>query len=136
MASAVIIVPTGRARLATSTLGPCGTGAAAACGAAAPVNMLMAASAVPIATISAPISSSSFFLSMIRNASQRSQRCGFSRIGLQWLKSGSPRRARGWKNRQIVGGEHPQPGDGDGDAVGDRQAVLAPASFVPGAECY
>ncbi len=69
MASAVMIVPTGRARLATSTLGPSSFGAAAtAWGAAAPVNMLLAASAVPIAMTSAPTSSSSFFLSMLRNA--------------------------------------------------------------------
>ncbi len=66
----VMIVPTGRARWATSTLGPWATGGAtaSACGAELPVSTLRAARPVPIAMISAPISSNSFFLSMALQA--------------------------------------------------------------------
>src|SRR5919107_4887577 len=63
-----MIVPTGSAFLATSTLGPSGTaGAAAACGAAAPANMFLAMTAVITAMTSAPTSSASFFTSMARS---------------------------------------------------------------------
>ena len=61
-----MIVPTGRARWATSTFGPIGIFAAAsAWGVDAPAKRLLAAKAVPIATISAPTSNISFLLSML-----------------------------------------------------------------------
>src|SRR6476620_4654694 len=63
-----MIVPTGSAFLATSTLGPMGTaGAAAACCAPAPANMFLAMTAVTTAMTSAPTSSASFFTSMARS---------------------------------------------------------------------
>src|SRR5690348_9927060 len=63
-----MIVPTGSAFLATSTLGPTGTtGAAAACCAPAPANMFLAITAVTTAMTSAPTSSASFFTSMARS---------------------------------------------------------------------
>src|SRR5689334_2614501 len=65
--SASMIVPTGSAFLATSTLGPSGTGAAAACCAPAPANMFLAMTAVITAMTSAPTSSASFFTSMARS---------------------------------------------------------------------
>src|SRR5690242_8947885 len=66
-ASASMIVPTGSAFFATSTFGPIGTGAAAACCAPAPVNMFLAMTAVTTAMTSAPTSSASFFTSMARS---------------------------------------------------------------------
>src|SRR5690348_4055633 len=66
--SASMIVPTGSAFLATSTLGPTGTaGAAAACCAPAPANMFLAMTAVTTAMTSAPTSRASFFTSMARS---------------------------------------------------------------------
>src|SRR5919112_5657581 len=65
--SASMIVPTGSAFLATSTFGPTGTGAAAACCAPAPANMFLAITAVITAITSAPTSSASFFTSMARS---------------------------------------------------------------------
>src|SRR5215212_8187485 len=62
-----MIVPTGSAFLATSTLGPSGTGAAAACWLPAPANMFLAITAVMTAMTSAPTSSASFFTSMARS---------------------------------------------------------------------
>src|SRR3954470_21553329 len=64
--SASTIVPTGRAFLATSTLGPTGTaaGAAAACCAPAPANIFLAMKAVTTAMTRAPTSRASFFTSM------------------------------------------------------------------------
>src|SRR3954470_21509625 len=63
-----MIVPTGSAFLATSTLGPTGTaGAAAACCAPAPANMFLAMTAVITAMTSAPTSSASFFTSMAKS---------------------------------------------------------------------
>src|SRR3954470_4978788 len=63
-----MIVPTGSALRATSTLGPSGTaGAAAACCAPAPANMFLAITAVITAMTSAPTSSASFFTSMARS---------------------------------------------------------------------
>src|SRR3954465_2452388 len=62
-----MIVPTGSAFLATSTLGPSGTGAAAACCVPAPANMFLAITAVITATTSAPTSSASFFTSMAKS---------------------------------------------------------------------
>src|SRR5918999_717693 len=65
-----MIVPTGSARVATSTSGPAGlTGAATACGAEAPLNMFFAMTAVTAAMMSAPISSASFLTSMASVAS-------------------------------------------------------------------
>src|SRR5690242_13159641 len=66
-ASASMIVPTGSAFFATSTFGPIGTGAAAACCAPAPVNMFLAMTAVTTAMTSAPTSSASFFTSMAKS---------------------------------------------------------------------
>ena len=62
----MISVPGGKARVATNTFGPVGTGAtaAAACGAEAPVNMLRAIKAVIAAMRSAATSNTTFFLSM------------------------------------------------------------------------
>jgi hypothetical protein len=62
----VISVPGGKARVATRTFGPvnAGTGAAAACGAEAPVNMLRAIKAVIAAMSNAATSNTTFFLSM------------------------------------------------------------------------
>src|SRR5690348_11357545 len=66
-----MIVPTGSAVLATSTLGPTGTtGAAAACCAPAPANMFLAMTAVTTAMTSAPTSRASFFTSMARSPPQ------------------------------------------------------------------
>src|SRR5437764_1797875 len=65
--SASMIVPTGSAFLATSTLGPTGTVCAAACCEPAPANMFLAMTAVITATTSAPTSSASFFTSMARS---------------------------------------------------------------------
>src|SRR5690348_13184461 len=62
-----MIVPTGSAFLATSTLGPTGTGAAAAWWAPAPANMFLAMTAVTTAMTSAPTSSASFFTSMAKS---------------------------------------------------------------------
>jgi hypothetical protein len=65
-----MIVPTGSERVATSTSGPAGTtGVADACGAAAPLNMFLAITAVVTATSNAPINSTSFFTSMTPVAS-------------------------------------------------------------------
>src|SRR6476660_9979391 len=65
--SASMIVPTGSALLATSTFGPTGTGAAAACCEPAPANMFLAITAVTTAMTSAPTSSASFFTSMAKS---------------------------------------------------------------------
>src|SRR5579884_3368417 len=66
--SASMMVPAGRAFLATSIFGPTGTiGDAAACCAPAPANMFLAITAVMTATTSAPTSSASFFTSMARS---------------------------------------------------------------------
>src|SRR4051794_37271133 len=65
--SASMIVPTGSAFFATSTLGPTGTVCAAACCEPAPANMFLAMTAVMTATTSAPTSSASFFTSMARS---------------------------------------------------------------------
>src|SRR3954454_8445388 len=64
-----MIVPTGSAFLATSTLGPSGTAgaAAAACSAPAPANIFLAMMAVTTAMTSAPTSRASFFTSMARS---------------------------------------------------------------------
>ena len=65
-----MIVPTGKARVATRISGPstfCGMAAACACGAAAELNMLLARNAVPPATIKATIYNITFFASMMRN---------------------------------------------------------------------
>src|SRR5690349_3798199 len=63
-----MMVPTGSAFLATSTLGPTGTtGAAAACCAPAPANMFLAMTAVITAMTNAPTSRASFFTSMARS---------------------------------------------------------------------
>src|SRR6476646_4115355 len=63
-----IIVPTGSAFLATSTLGPSGTaGAAAACCAPAPANIFLAMTAVITAMTKAPMSRASFFTFMARS---------------------------------------------------------------------
>jgi len=62
-----MMVPTGNARVATSTFGPVSTGftmLAAAVGADAPVNMLRAIKAVTAAMTSAATSKMTFFLSM------------------------------------------------------------------------
>ena len=72
-----MMVPTGSERVATSTSGPAGTaGLAEAEGAPAPLNMFFAVTAVTAATISAPISSTSFFTSMTPVASSPAQIAG------------------------------------------------------------
>src|SRR5204863_5103161 len=65
--SASMIVPTGSAFFATSTFGPTGTVAAAACCVPAPANMFLAMTAVMTAMTNAPTSSASFFTSMARS---------------------------------------------------------------------
>src|SRR6478672_5247324 len=65
--SGSMIVPTGSAFFATRTLGPTGTGAAAACCAPAPANIFLAMTAVTTAMTSAPTSSASFFTSMAKS---------------------------------------------------------------------
>src|SRR6476469_4330270 len=66
--SASMMVPTGSAFFATSTLGPTGTaGAAAACCAPAPANMFLAMTAVTTAMTKAPTSRASFFTSMAQS---------------------------------------------------------------------
>src|SRR5204862_1501075 len=65
--SASMMVPTGSAFFATSTLGPTGTVAAAACCVPAPANMFLAMTAVMTAMTNAPTSSASFFTSMARS---------------------------------------------------------------------
>src|SRR5207253_6819412 len=66
-----MIVPTGRAFLATSTLGPSGTaGAAAACCAPAPANIFLAMTAVITAMTKAPTSRATFFTSMAQSPPQ------------------------------------------------------------------
>src|SRR5947209_16727522 len=65
--SASMMVPTGNAFFATSTLGPTGTVCAAACCEPAPANIFLAMTAVITATTSAPTSSASFFTSMARS---------------------------------------------------------------------
>src|SRR5438309_12031645 len=65
-----MMVPTGSAFLATSTLGPTATvagAAAAACRAPAPANIFLAMTAVITAMTSAPTSRASFFTSMARS---------------------------------------------------------------------
>src|SRR5437868_1651397 len=62
-----MIVPTGSAFFATSTFGPTGTVAAAACCVPAPANMFLAMTAVITAITSAPTSRASFFTSMARS---------------------------------------------------------------------
>src|SRR5438067_4701241 len=64
-----MMVPTGSAFLATSTLGPTATvgAAAAACWAPAPANIFLAMMAVTTAMTSAPTSRASFFTSMARS---------------------------------------------------------------------
>src|SRR4051794_17462841 len=63
-----MIVPTGSAFLATSTLGPRGTaGAAAACCAPAPANIFLAMTAVITAMTNAPTSRATFFTSMAQS---------------------------------------------------------------------
>src|SRR6476469_2840120 len=62
-----MMVPTGSAFLATSTLGPTGTGAAAACCAPAPANIFLAMTAVITAMTNAPTSRASFFTSMAQS---------------------------------------------------------------------
>src|SRR3954451_4938424 len=64
-----MIVPTVSAFLATSTLGPSGTaaGAAAACCAPAPANIVLAMMAVTTAMTNAPTSRASFFTSMAQS---------------------------------------------------------------------
>src|SRR5436190_21212574 len=65
--SASMMVPTGSAFFATSTFGPTGTVAAAACCVPAPANMFLAMTAVMTAMTNAPTSSASFFTSMARS---------------------------------------------------------------------
>src|SRR5438309_9919864 len=65
--SGSMIVPAGSGFFATSTLGPIGTVAAAACCAPAPANMFLAMTAVITAMTSAPMSSATFFTSMARS---------------------------------------------------------------------
>src|SRR3954454_12175952 len=62
-----MIVPTGSAFLATSTLGPTCAVCAAACWGTAPANMFLAITAVMTAMTSAPTSSATFFTSMARS---------------------------------------------------------------------
>src|SRR4051812_25005344 len=120
--SASMIVPTGSAFLATSTLGPIGTGAAAACCAPAPANMFLAMTAVITAMTSAPTSSASFFTSMAKSPPP----CG---------PLEQPHTSDKLVKKAL--GENRQRPKSDGDSVRNFGSAVAPLHAVPAknAEC-
>src|SRR5947209_17376280 len=118
-----MIVPTGSAFLATSTLGPTGTaGAAAACCAPAPTNIFLAITAVITAMTSAPTSRASFFTSMARSPPLEG-------LPEQPHKSG--------KLVKKALGENRETAECDRDSVRNLRPALALLHAVPGenAEC-
>src|SRR5688572_31148075 len=123
-----MMVPTGRERVATSTSGPAGTaGLAAAVGAPAPLNMFFAVMAVTAATMSAPISSTSFFTSMTPVASSPSNRAYTSDKLVKKPFANQPKTAKcdgdAVRNFGLAGGfRHPVRGQhrNGQDTAGDR----------------
>src|SRR3954452_16308694 len=112
-----MIVPTGSAFLATSTLGPSGTaGAATACWAPAPVNIFLAITAVTTAMTNAPMSRASFFTSMARSPPL---------VGLLEQPHTSDKLVK----KPL--GENRQTAESDGDSVRNFGAALAPLGTVP-----
>src|SRR5438270_1930783 len=115
--SASMIVPTGSAFLATSTFGPTGTVAAAACWLPAPANMFLAMTAVMTAMTSAPTSSASFFTSMARSPPPNGP------LELPHTSDKLVKKALG-ENRQRP--------KSDGDSVRNFGPAVALLSAVPG----
>src|SRR6478672_10824166 len=114
--SASMIVPTGSAFLATSTFGPSGTCAAAACCEPAPANMFLAMTAVMTAMTSAPTSSASFFTSMARSPPPNGP-----------LEQ--PHKSDKLVKKAL--GENRQRAKRDGDPIRNRGAALALLSAMP-----
>src|SRR5947209_10998894 len=114
--SGSMIVPTGSAFLATSTLGPTGTVAAAACWLPAPANMFLAITAVMTAMTSAPTSSASFFTSMARSPPPNGP------LELPHTSDKLVKKALG-ENRQRP--------KSDGDSVRNFGPPIAPLQTVP-----
>src|SRR6476661_4627200 len=115
-----IIVPTGSAFLATSTLGPSGTaGAAAACCAPAPANIFLAMTAVITAMTKAPMSRASFFTFMARSPP------------LDGL-SEQPHSSDKLVKKPL--GENRQTAECDRDSVRNLRASLALSGAMPGEE--
>src|SRR5690242_4543498 len=111
-----MIVPTGSAFLATSTFGPTGTGAAAACCAPAPANMFLAMTAVTTAMTRAPTSRASFFTFMARSPPLE----------------GSPIQSH--TSGKLVKkplGENRESAECDRDSVWNLRPAFAPARAVP-----
>src|SRR4051812_38248594 len=113
-----MIVPTGSAFLATSTLGPTGTaGAAAACCAPAPANMFLAMTAVTTAMTSAPTSRASFFTSMAQSPPQDGS-------------SEQPHTSDKLVKKAL--GENRETAECDRDSVRNFGPAIGPAGAVPG----
>src|SRR3954464_14893118 len=112
-----MIVPTGSALRATSTLGPSGTaGAAAACCAPAPANIFLAMIAVTTAMAKAPMSRASFFTFMARSPPLE----------------GSPNQSHtSGKLVKKALGENRETAECDRDSVWNFRASLAALSAVP-----
>src|SRR3954466_9407288 len=112
-----MIVPTGSALRATSTLGPSGTaGAAAACCAPAPANIFLAMIAVMTAMARAPTSRASFFTFMARSPPLE----------------GSPNQSHtsGKLVKKALGENH-QTAECDRDPVWNLRSALAALGVVP-----
>src|SRR5881628_2787246 len=118
-----MIVPTGIAFLATSTLGPSGTActAAEACCAPAPANIFLAMTAVTTAMTSAPTSRASFFTSMARSPPLEGP-------SEQPYTSGKMVKKPLGENR----GENSETAKGDRDPVRDFRPSFPTLSTVPG----
>src|SRR3954471_25043566 len=116
--SGSMIVPTGSAFLATSTLGPTGTaGAAAACCAPAPANMFLAMTAVTTAMTSAPTSRASFFTSMAQSPPPDGS-------------SQQPHKSDKLVKKAL--GENRETAECDRDSIRNLRATLALAGPMPG----
>src|SRR5260221_621195 len=115
--SGSMMVPTGNAFLATSTLGPTGTDCAAACCEPAPANIFLAMTAVMTATTSAPTSSASFFTSMARSPPPNGP------LERPYTSDKLVKKALG-ENRQRP--------KSDGDSVRNFGPSLAPLRTMPG----
>src|SRR3954463_14113913 len=115
-----MMVPTGSAFLATSTLGPTGTDcavAAAACCAPAPANMFLAMTAVTTAMTSAPTSRASFFTSMAQSPPPDGS-------------SQQPHKSDKLVKKAL--GENRETAECDRDAIRNLRATLALAGPMPG----
>src|SRR5438874_13602001 len=119
-----MMVPTGRAFLATSTLGPTatvGAAAAAACWAPAPANIFLAMMAVTTAMTSAPTSRASFFTSMARSPPLEG-------LPEQPYKSGKMVK----KRLGEIWNENGETAQGDRDTIRNFRTSLATPGPVPG----